>query len=51
MRTKSKHTKLELHRETLRKLSENELIEVQGALPTTPIGTCSDAEACMSTVY
>lgn len=50
MKLKSQRTKLTLHRETLRRLSENELIDVEGGLETTPIGTCTANEPCMSTV-
>lgn len=42
--------KLQLTRETVRDLERAQLGKVfAGALPTTPIGTCTDLEPCMST--
>lgn len=41
--------KFQLSRETLRNLERAHLEKVAGGLPTTPIGTCTDPEPCMST--
>ncbi len=42
--------RFQLSRETLRNLERAHLEMVAGGLTTTPIGTCTDAEPCMSTV-
>lgn len=43
--------RFQLNRETVRDLERAHLEKVfAGALPTTPIGTCTDLEPCMSTV-
>ena len=43
--------KFQLSRETLRNLERAHLEKVAGGLETTPIGTCTDAEPCMSTTH
>lgn len=41
--------RFQINRETVRDLDRAHLEVIAGGLPTTPIGTCTDAEPCMST--
>lgn len=41
--------RFQINRETVRALDRAHLEVIAGGLPTTPIGTCTDAEPCMST--
>lgn len=41
--------RFQINRETVRNLDRAHLEVIAGGLPTTPIGTCTDAEPCMST--
>lgn len=46
---KRKARRLHLNRETLRDLERAHLEAITGGLPTSPIGTCTDNEPCVST--